>query len=125
MPSHGRGTLRMTERLAHTLGTLQLPRQSTPFIGRKKEIAAVVELLNNPACRLLTLLGPGGIGKTRLAIECGISQRNSFFDGVFFVPLTSLDSGDDIPSLLADTLSFQLNANRDAQRQIVSQLHDK
>lgn len=46
-----------------------LPPQPTPFIGRERELAEIAELLLDPACRLLTLVGPGGTGKTRLAIE--------------------------------------------------------
>ncbi len=49
--------------------TSNLPGQSTPFIGRTEELAQIRQLLADPECRLLTLLGPGGIGKTRLAME--------------------------------------------------------
>jgi predicted ribonuclease YlaK len=45
-----------------------LPRQLTPFVGRQQELTQIVQLLADPHCCLLTLIGPGGIGKTRLAI---------------------------------------------------------
>ncbi len=48
-----------------------LPTQSTPFVGRTEELAEIVGLLENPTCRLLTLVGLGGMGKTRLALEGG------------------------------------------------------
>jgi hypothetical protein len=51
-----------------------LPAQTTPFIGRETELAAVARLLTDPDVRLLTILGPGGMGKTRLALEVGRTQ---------------------------------------------------
>lgn len=51
-----------------------LPQQATAFIGRDRELSAIAERLADPACRLLTWLGPGGIGKNRLAIQAATSQ---------------------------------------------------
>ncbi len=64
-----------------------LPTQLTPFIGRTEELNDLKNLLGNPDCRLLTLVGPGGSGKTRLAIEGAREGAADFADGVFFVPL--------------------------------------
>jgi predicted ATPase/DNA-binding XRE family transcriptional regulator len=64
-----------------------LPMPPTPLVGRAHELEAVVAALKSPGVRLLTLTGPGGIGKTRLALEVAAQQRTSFPDGVFFVPL--------------------------------------
>jgi hypothetical protein len=68
-----------------------------PFIGREPEITEIVGLLNDASCRLLTLLGSGGIGKTRLSIE-SIRRLtdNNFEHGVFYVPLAPLTSADNI-----------------------------
>src|SRR5579859_1388287 len=55
-----------------------LPHQSTPFIGRDKELAAIARRLADPACRLLTVIGPGGIGKTRLALQAAEQQVVTF-----------------------------------------------
>ena len=52
-----------------------LPQQSTPFIGRERELGEIAGSLADPTCRLLTLLGPGGIGKTRLAIQAASNQQ--------------------------------------------------
>ena len=73
-----------------------LPSQPTTFIGRESEIAEVVDLLAQPDCRLLTLVGPGGIGKTRLAVEVANQIADGFPHGVTFVPLTPLETADDI-----------------------------
>ncbi len=64
-----------------------LPVFPTPFIGRAAERAALEALLREPATRLITLFGPGGIGKTRLALEIAAAQRKSFLHGVAYVPL--------------------------------------
>jgi hypothetical protein len=67
-----------------------LPVYLTPFVGRAAELVALDELLNDPLCRLLTLIGAGGIGKTRLAIEAAARQKERFRDGICFVPLAPL-----------------------------------
>ncbi len=64
-----------------------LPAQLTPFIGRTEELNELKSLLGNLNCRLLTLVGQGGSGKTRRAIEGGREGAADFADGVFFVPL--------------------------------------
>src|SRR5438876_1080021 len=68
----------------------QLPVQMNATIGRSQEIASATSLLRQEATRLLTLTGPGGVGKTRLALEIAKELLASFKDGVFFVPLAPL-----------------------------------
>ncbi|HUK11782.1 MAG TPA: BTAD domain-containing putative transcriptional regulator, partial [Thermoanaerobaculaceae bacterium] len=70
-----------------------LPLPTTPFVGRQRELAEIAQRLGDPGCRLLTLLGPGGIGKTRLALQAafqalggGEQPRVPFPDGIVFVP---------------------------------------
>ena len=66
----------------------KLPVQPTPFIGRTAQIAALRDLILTPDVRLITLLGPGGTGKTRLSLQVAQALLNHFPQGVFFVPLS-------------------------------------
>lgn len=69
-----------------------IPAQSTSFVGRETDIASICEILSQSDCRLLTLVGPGGIGKTRLSLEVA-SRLDDYEDGVHFVDLTPVLSG--------------------------------
>ncbi len=66
---------------------VRLPVPSTPFIGRRMELEQVKSLILSPSCRLLTLLGPGGTGKTRLSIQVALESSGVFSEGVFFLLL--------------------------------------
>jgi predicted ATPase len=83
-----------------------LPFQPSPLIGRDVEISEIVRLLSDPACRLVTLIGPGGIGKTRLALAVATSQTATFADGVVFVALASVGTPNHIVSAIGDTLDL-------------------
>jgi predicted ATPase/DNA-binding SARP family transcriptional activator/Tfp pilus assembly protein PilF len=102
-----------------------LPAQPTPFLGRKEELVEIAQLLDDPDCRLLTLLGPGGIGKTRLALQAGEAKREAFLEGVHFVPLVALGSGDFLVSAIADALQFSLSSSGDPQLQLLNYLRGK
>ncbi|MCB0209161.1 MAG: tetratricopeptide repeat protein, partial [Anaerolineae bacterium] len=86
--------------------TPALPFISTPLIGRSNDLTRIAQILDNPACRLLTLIGPGGIGKTRLALEVAARQAGTFSDTVAFVALASVGSPDQIVSAIGDALNF-------------------
>jgi DNA-binding SARP family transcriptional activator/predicted ATPase len=90
-----------------------LPLQSTPFIGRQSEQDQIRATLANPECRLLVLSGPGGSGKTRLAIQaaglCAASLATSLFtDGIYFCPFAGVTDPQQIPDRLAEALRLQL-----------------
>jgi predicted ATPase len=102
-----------------------LPAQSSRFIGRKRELAEIDRLLGQPETRLLTLLGAGGMGKTRLGIEAARGQAKEFADGVCFVDLAPLSEPEHIPRAMAEALSFTLGSHGTPQEQILAYLRNK
>ena len=88
---------------------VKLPAQSTPFIGREPEITSLQSALADPECRLITLTGMGGSGKTRLAIRVG-ELSTGFQDGVYFVPLVQAVSLEDIILSITEALGFTLRS---------------
>ena len=93
-----------------------LPTPLTPFVGREAELAEIQDRLRDPACRLLTLVGPGGSGKTRLALEAAMElisqdQIDGFAHGVYFVPLAPFRSAETIVPAVAQALSFPFYAD--------------
>lgn len=83
-----------------------LPAPSTAFIGRETELAKLTAMLADPACRLITLVGPGGIGKTRLALQAALEHHLNFMHGAWLVSLAPLTSPEFMPSALAEALNF-------------------
>lgn len=75
--------------LARVVPRPELPYHAVPFVGRERELAEAGAMLLRPDCRLLTLLGPGGVGKTRLSIELGRRMGQSFLHGYAYVPFES------------------------------------
>ena len=102
-----------------------LPDSPTAFVGRDEELAELGEYLRDPECRLLSLIGPGGIGKTRLAFQTAKEQLAQFRDGVFVVALAPLHSGDSISECAAQVLEFPLSPGENATEQILEHLSNK
>jgi predicted ATPase/transcriptional regulator with XRE-family HTH domain len=102
-----------------------LPTPSMPLIGREDELAMLARLLRDSQCRLITLAGPGGVGKTRLAIEVASTQRELFSGGVCFVPLASHTSSEFIAPAVADALGFMFSGPLDPQVQLLNHLRQK
>lgn len=86
-----------------------LPAPQTSFVGREEELVKIGTLIQDPACRLLTLVGPGGSGKTRLALQAATKALRSFSDGVYFVPLELIYSADYLIPSIANALLFDID----------------
>lgn len=104
---------------------LKLPLSPTPFIGRESEIKELVILLQNPDCRLLTLVGPGGVGKTRLAIELARQQVDMFHHGIHFVPLTPLNSPAEIVPTIINVLGLHIAGEDTPHEELVNVLKQR
>ena len=102
-----------------------LPPQPTAFIGRELELDELHHLLVDPAYRLLTLTGPGGVGKTRLALEAARQQLANYPQGAFFVSLAPLASAQSIVPTIADALGFSFYEGGQPRQQLLSYLEQK
>src|SRR5512143_3690554 len=102
-----------------------LPILPTPLIGRQREVEELSQLLCDPQCRLLTLVGPGGIGKTRLAIEAASHLQDAFPDGVYFVPLASVGSINAVISTMANAIHFAFYGPSDPKVQLLNYLRER
>lgn len=102
-----------------------LPLQPTAFIGRSQELGAIAKILANPSCRLLTLTGPGGIGKTRLALEIAVAQTAAYADGVAFVALAAVDTPRQLVSAIGDSLGLTFADHRDPTAHLLGELRER
>lgn len=102
-----------------------LPAQTTPFVGREPELAQLASLLANPECRLITLVGSGGIGKTRLSQQVARAQADAFVHGVCWVSLAPLRSVQQLAGAIADALQIKLFERGDVFEQLSDYLRDK
>ena len=89
------------------------PAQPTAFVGREQELAATKALLANT--RLLTLTGPGGIGKTRLALEIADHVLDQFEHGAYFVSLAAVRGDGQMVQIIADALEFPLSTQAEPE----------
>lgn len=109
--------------------TCKLPAPPTPLVGRKHELTEVMRLVTLPECRLLTVTGPGGVGKTRLALQIAhdlmVIDPSSFPDGVCFVPLASIMRKENLPKAIAGAIGFNLSGPLSPEDQLLNYLQRK
>lgn len=98
------------------------PPRPTPLVGRENELASLGRLLRDPLCRLLTLIGPGGIGKTRLAVEVAEQEQALFADGIWFAPFAPVVSPTALIAAIADALELVLRGQVTPQEQLLNHL---
>ena len=102
-----------------------LPPQPTPLVGREAELGELFTLFNDPAQRLITLAGPGGSGKTRLAIAAAAAGAYAFRDGVIFVPLAGVTTSAGLAPAIANALGLALTGEQGVQERLLSFLRQK
>ncbi len=102
--------------------TDSLPVHLTPFVGRQVDLERLLALLHNPSVRMVTILGTGGIGKTRLAIELAHILQDQFQHGAVFIPLAQLSTIDELLPALAGALGVQLPPGGDLQHALLDDI---
>ncbi|MFN2201056.1 MAG: ATP-binding protein, partial [Caldilineaceae bacterium] len=110
---------------AKAKATHNLPAQATTFIGRGKELGQISERLADVDCRLLTIVGPGGSGKTRLAIEAAAVNGGRYRDGVRFVDLSAVETADLLATAIERGLEMVDLSSADPRRRLCEYLRPK
>jgi predicted ATPase/DNA-binding SARP family transcriptional activator len=121
----GEGSTETPRTTSHLPRRYRLPVPLTPFVGRRTEIARLTEHLFDAKARLTTLVGPGGIGKTRLALQTAATANDSFADGACLVPLAGAPKGSRLAPAIADALALQLRSSGSPREQLLDFLHDR
>src|SRR5215216_4146581 len=102
-----------------------IPQPRTPLVGREREIGAAGALLIDDACPLLTLTGPGGVGKTRLALEIAQAQAPAFASGAVFVDLAPIADPELVPAAIARALGVRQTGDRPGVEQLAAVLRSR
>lgn len=102
-----------------------LPAIGRPFVGRTQQIAALNSMLHDPTCRLLTIVGPGGMGKTRLALKVAESQLKNFADGVFFIEVQPAATHESLIGEITSAVGHKFFQGASPERSLKDYLQDK
>ena len=107
------------------VGLVNVPTQATAFVGRQREVEEIREQLLADGVRLLTLVGPGGVGKTRIALAVAEAVQAAFPDGVYFVPLAAVERGDMVPMKIAEAIGFQFSGSDNPMEEMIAYIRNK
>ncbi|HRA53805.1 MAG TPA: tetratricopeptide repeat protein [Thermoflexales bacterium] len=102
-----------------------LPVMATPFIGREADLTKIGLLLADTRCRILTLAGPGGVGKTRLAVETAALRRKLYPHGAYFVNLQPVAEVNGLPAAISEALGMALSGGEAPAAQLQRYLANK
>jgi predicted ATPase/class 3 adenylate cyclase len=102
-----------------------LPAQATVFIGREAELGEIVKRLSSEEVRLLTLTGPGGIGKTRMSLQAASELIEQFEDGAYFIDLAPIKDPGSVPNAIAQTLGIRETSDRAPLEELKIRLREK
>jgi predicted ATPase len=119
------GSAELSAQRDETQYVQNFPAQTTALIGREAELAELGALLENPTCRLITIVGPGGIGKTRLALAAAAEQATAFTYGAVFVPLAAISSAGFLALVILSAFDIALQGQRDPRDQLLDYLREK
>ena len=130
---HGRGYRFVARIDADRVGTegspelarRRVPVPTTPFVGREHELRRIAEHLSNSECKLLTIVAPGGMGKTRLALEVAERMGATFADGVYFAAFAAVSDPEQMVYVVAESMGLSLDARSGPGTQLVSYLATK
>lgn len=102
-----------------------LPHFGTSFVGRQNEILRIAEHLQEKNRRLVTVVGTGGVGKTRLALQAAQDQLYAFNDGVFWIHLENIETSEALPTIIANTLGIEVPARGEPQAHVLNFLRHR
>lgn len=102
-----------------------LPANIPPTFGRQEDAARIETLLEEPDCHLITLAGPGGVGKTHLALQVARNMADEFRDGTFFVSLSPVRDPPLVPNTIARTLGIEASPGHSVLESLSARLRDK
>jgi predicted ATPase/transcriptional regulator with XRE-family HTH domain len=104
---------------------IRLPVAPTSIVGRENELRMIIQKMQDPACRLLTLVGPGGVGKTRLAMEAAHSLQDTFSHAAYFISLVGTSAAEHIVPAIASVLGFSFSGKTEPGIQLFNYLKER